>query len=98
MREFERLYDEGKIIEPALDRYFVHDRSMRESGHDTTTRFDDVCADLACVDVNSILYRVETDLAALTDQYFGRPLRLSGQKLQRRLLARAGGQAPSADE
>ena len=71
VREFERLYDEGKIIEPALDRYFVHDRSMRESGHDTTTRFDDVCADLACVDVNSILYRVETDLAALTDEYFG---------------------------
>ncbi|MDO5639534.1 MAG: trehalase family glycosidase [Neisseria sp.] len=70
VREFEKQYDEGRIIEPELDRYFVHDRSMRESGHDTTTRFDNVCADLACVDVNSILYRVETDIATLIEQYF----------------------------
>ena len=69
VREFERRYDSGEIVEPELDNWFVHDRSMRESGLDTTTRFDGVCASLACVDLNSILYRVETDLAALTDLY-----------------------------
>ncbi|MDO4233011.1 MAG: trehalase family glycosidase, partial [Lautropia sp.] len=69
VREFERRYDAGEITEPELDAYFVHDRSMRESGLDTTTRFDNCCADLACVDLNSILYRVETDLAALIEQY-----------------------------
>ncbi|MDO4905468.1 MAG: trehalase family glycosidase [Lautropia sp.] len=71
VREFERRYDAGRIIEPDLDRYFMHDRSMRESGLDTTTRFDGCCADLACIDLNSILYRVETDIAGLIDQYFG---------------------------
>ncbi|MDO5056439.1 MAG: trehalase family glycosidase [Lautropia sp.] len=71
VREFERRYDNGDIIEPALDQYFVHDRSMRESGLDTTTRFDDCCADLACVDLNSILYRVETDIADLIEQHAG---------------------------
>ena len=70
VREFERRYDSGDIVEPALDQYFVHDRSMRESGLDTTTRFDNCCASLACVDLNSILYRVEVDLAAMTDMYF----------------------------
>ena len=43
---------------------------MRESGLDTTTRFDNCCASLACVDLNSILYRVEVDLAAMIDMYF----------------------------
>lgn len=71
VREFEQRYDAGDIIEPELDTYFIHDRSMRESGLDTTTRFDNCCADLACVDLNSILYRVETDLAALIEQHAG---------------------------
>ena len=70
VREFERRYDSGEIVEPALDQYFVHDRSMRESGLDTTTRFDNCCASLACVDLNSILYRVEVDLASMIDMYF----------------------------
>ena len=71
VREFERRYDDGDISEPELDQYFVHDRSMRESGLDTTTRFDNCCADLACVDLNSILYRVETDIADLIEKHAG---------------------------
>ena len=59
-----RAYDAGYLRDEALDRYFVHDRAMHESGHDTT-RLDDMCADTACVDLNAILYRVETDIAAL---------------------------------
>ncbi len=78
VREFERRYDLGEISEPELDRYFVHDRSMRESGLDTTTRFDNCCASLVSVDLNSILYRVETDIAWLLAQYFGGELEING--------------------
>ena len=70
VEELERAYDAGEIRDSGLDRYFVHDRAMRESGHDTTTRLDDVCADTACVDLNAILYRVETDIAGLMADYF----------------------------
>uniref|UniRef100_UPI0035A047D1 trehalase family glycosidase n=1 Tax=Neisseria sp. TaxID=192066 RepID=UPI0035A047D1 len=70
VEEMERAYDAGEIRDAGLDRYFVHDRAMRESGHDTTTRLDDVCADTACVDLNAIMYRIETDIAALIADYF----------------------------
>lgn len=79
LREFERRYDNEEISDPDLDRYFVHDRSMRESGLDTTTRFDDCCADLACVDLNSILYRAETDMAAMIDEHFAGEVNLDGR-------------------
>ena len=70
VEEMELAYDSGEIKDACLDRYFVHDRAMRESGHDTTTRLDDVCADTACVDLNAIMYRIETDIAALIADYF----------------------------
>lgn len=79
LEETERAYDEGRIRDTDLDRYFVHDRAMRESGHDTTTRLDDVCADTACVDLNAILYRVETDIAALVADYFPKGFEHQGQ-------------------
>jgi|GEM_PF-134964 len=54
----------------ALDRFFMHDRSMRESGHDTTYRWftedGDRCADFATIDLNSLLFRYELDLAKLS--------------------------------
>lgn len=61
-----------------LDRFFLHDRSMRESGHDTTyrwtvpiveggrTTWEDRCADFATVDLNALLFKMELDLAALS--------------------------------
>lgn len=67
---FERAYDTGEVKDAELDRYFQHDRAMRESGHDTTTRLDDVCADTACVDLNAILYRVEAEIAQLLLEYY----------------------------
>lgn len=70
VEEMEHAYDASEIKDAGLDRYFVHDRAMRESGHDTTTRLDDVCADTACVDLNAIMYRIETDIAALIADYF----------------------------
>ena len=80
VEEYERGYDAGEISEPELDRYFVHDRAMRESGHDTSERLDAVCADLACVDLNAILYDVERKISALIDDYFPHGFRHNGRE------------------
>lgn len=68
--EFEEKYKSGKIESPELDRYFMHDRTLRESGHDTSWRLDNVAADLNCVDVNSLLYKYERDFEYLIATYF----------------------------
>lgn len=61
--ELEKRYQSGESSFPELDRYFTDDRSMRESGHDTTYRWDDRCTDFATVDLNCLLYKIETDIA-----------------------------------
>lgn len=61
--EFVYAYNHGEIKEPTLDDYFMHDRAVRESGHDTTYRFEGICADLATIDLNSLLFKYETDIA-----------------------------------
>lgn len=68
--EFEKKYLEREIVDPELDKYFTHDRSMRESGHDTTHRLVGVCANLNTVAINSLLYKYETDIAFLIKKYF----------------------------
>ncbi len=68
--EFESRYKKGEITDAVLDRYFVHDRTVRESGHDTSWRLDNVAADLNCVDVNALLYKYELDFKYLTEKYF----------------------------
>ena len=54
-----------------LAQYFQQDRAVRESGHDTTHRFDDRTADFVSVDLNSLLYKAESDFAELLEQEFG---------------------------
>jgi alpha,alpha-trehalase len=54
-----------------LDGFFENDRAMRESGHDTTHRFDDRAMDFVPVDLNSLLYKYETDFAEVLDNEFG---------------------------
>lgn len=54
-----------------LEEFFKHDRAVRESGHDTTHRFDDRTADFVSVDLNSLLYKYETDFAELIGSQFG---------------------------
>jgi alpha,alpha-trehalase len=71
IREFEKQYLQRTIVDEELDMYFVHDRSMRESGHDTTNRLINTCANLNSVDVNSFLYKYEKDVAYLITTYFG---------------------------
>jgi len=58
VNEYIDSYNDGSIKEPELDEYFLHDRGVRESGHDTSYRLDRKCADLATVDLNSLLYKV----------------------------------------
>jgi alpha,alpha-trehalase len=53
-----------------LNDFFKHDRALRESGHDTTHRFDDRTADFVSVDLNALLYKYETDFAELIEQDF----------------------------
>jgi alpha,alpha-trehalase len=55
----------------SLNEFFKHDRAVRESGHDTTHRFDDRTADFVSVDLNSLLYKYETDFAELIENEFG---------------------------
>ena len=63
VKEVGRAYTDGEIQEDDLDRFYLHDRALRESGHDTTKRLEGVCADLGTIDLNCLLYRYETDIA-----------------------------------
>lgn len=60
-------FNEGKIRDEALAEFFMHDRAVRESGHDTTYRWrvgsQDRAADFVTVDLNSLLYKYELDIA-----------------------------------
>lgn len=68
--EFVQAYNNHVVDEPELDEYFKHDRAIRESGHDTSYRLENVCANLATVDLNSLLYKYECDIArALRNQF-----------------------------
>lgn len=74
--EFSEKYNEGAIQEPELDEYFLHDRAVRESGHDTTYRFEKRCANLATVDLNSLLFKYEVDIATAIRDVFDDQLEL----------------------
>jgi len=77
--EFVDAYNNGRIKEPALDDYFMHDRAVRESGHDTTYRFEGVCADLATIDLNSLLFKYETDIARTIRNVFNDQLEVPAE-------------------
>lgn len=74
-----QAYTNGDILEPELDTYFLHDRSLRESGHDTSNRFVKRCADLATIDLNCLLYRYETDIAQAIRTIFGDALQVPAE-------------------
>ena len=71
-------YADLKVDDLSLDEFFKHDRAVRESGHDTTHRFDDRTADFVSVDLNSLLYKYETDFAELIETRFAGELRELG--------------------
>lgn len=76
VNEFTHKYNYGQVDEPELDEYFMHDRAVRESGHDTTYRFEKRCANLATVDLNSLLYKYEVDIATAIRELFDDKLEL----------------------
>jgi alpha,alpha-trehalase len=79
---FEAEYRSGKLSVPELDEYFVHDRCMRESGHDTSYRLEGRCANLVTVDLNSLLYKYENDLADLIESEFGGRMQLEDGRIE----------------
>ncbi len=90
--DFAKAYTSGSLKAPEVDAFLVHDRCMRESGHDTTYRWhvdgEDRCADFITVDLNSLLHKTEVDLAHLLDASGG-PLKLGGKRYTSRELRKA---------
>lgn len=74
--EFVRAYNYQQVDEPKLDEYFRHDRAVRETGHDTSYRLENVAADLATVDLNSLLYKYECDIGRSIRTFFGDKLHI----------------------
>jgi len=72
-------YADLKADGMTLNEFFKHDRAVRESGHDTTHRFDDRTADFVSVDLNLLLYKYETDFAELLESEFGGKLLALGK-------------------
>ncbi|KAI4278474.1 MAG: hypothetical protein L6R38_005239 [Xanthoria sp. 2 TBL-2021] len=70
LQEVSDAYNKGSISEPDLDIFFDHDRAVRESGHDTSNRVEGVCADLATVDLNCLLFQIENDIASTIHTHF----------------------------
>ncbi|CAI2168303.1 16969_t:CDS:2 [Funneliformis geosporum] len=70
IKEYVSKYQSQEIHEPNLDEYFLHDRAVRESGHDTTYRFEKRCAHLATIDLNSLLYKYELDIGQVIRAIF----------------------------
>ncbi|PSN72430.1 neutral trehalase short isoform [Corynespora cassiicola Philippines] len=68
--EFVDAYNHRRVIEPELDEYFLHDRAVRESGHDTSYRLERVAANLAVVDLNALLYKYEADIGRIIRDHF----------------------------
>lgn len=76
LEQFISAYNGGSIKDADLDNYLLHDCGVRESGHDTSYRLEGVCADLATIDLNSLLYKYETDIAHAIKTVFGDELEM----------------------
>uniref|UniRef100_A0A1D1XJN9 Trehalase n=1 Tax=Anthurium amnicola TaxID=1678845 RepID=A0A1D1XJN9_9ARAE len=79
IKEYVAKYQSQEILEPHLDEYFLHDRAVRESGHDTTYRFEKRCAHLATIDLNSLLYKYEVDISEVIRLIFNDRFEFNGK-------------------
>ncbi|KAI0876738.1 trehalase-domain-containing protein [Hypoxylon argillaceum] len=61
--EFIERFNDGEIDEPELEEYLQHDRGVRESGHDTSSRLEGRASNLLITDLNFCLYKYEKDIA-----------------------------------
>lgn len=73
---FTEAYARRERIEPELDAFFAHHYAMQESGHDPCNRLEGRAAHLCSIDLNSLLYRYEVDIAQAISKYFGDTLTL----------------------
>lgn len=82
--ELVKRYNSGRLRDDQLDEFFANDRAVRESGHDTTYRWRkngrDLAADFATVDLNSLLYMYELDLARFTRDVFADSMAVPGRE------------------
>ncbi|KAI5188679.1 alpha,alpha-trehalase [Nematocida sp. AWRm77] len=62
LAQYIERYNKGEESSEEFEKYLQHDRAVRESGHDTSKRVDGVASDLYTVDLNSLLYKTETDI------------------------------------
>ncbi len=76
---FKDEYLSGKLKVPSLDMFFKNDRAMRESGNDASYRLQYDCVDLVTADLNSLLYKEETNIADIIEDDFGGEVRLGGR-------------------
>ena len=76
MLRFSEKYNAGVLKEPELDECFLHDRVVRESGHDTTYRFEKRCANFGTVDLQALLYRYKIDIGTAVREVFDDDLEL----------------------
>jgi alpha,alpha-trehalase len=74
-------FSDLKVNGMALGEFFKNDRAVRESGHDTAHRFDDRTTEFVSVDLNSLLYKYETDFAELiTSEFDGKLPDVTGEE------------------
>ncbi len=69
IKAYEKAYFKRELKNTELDTYFIHDRSVRENGHDTSYRLENRCAHLNSVELNSFLYKYEKDFEHLIKTY-----------------------------
>lgn len=74
VEQYREAYLARRVCPPELDAYFTEDRAVRESGHDTSYRLEGVCTRLCTVDLNSLIYRYERDIAEFLSTRFSRGL------------------------
>ncbi|MDA9069124.1 alpha,alpha-trehalase [Algibacter sp.] len=77
---YQKRYADGTIINNTLDSYFLHDRTVRESGHDTSYRIEGECADLNLVELNAFLYKYEFDFAKIIKDEFNDDFIINSKK------------------
>ncbi len=83
VREYAQAMIAGEIEEPELVEYFLHDRAVRESGHDTSYRLENRAAHLNTVDLNSLLYKYEIDIAETIEKLFDDALPMEDGSVER---------------
>ncbi len=81
--QFKDEYLSGRLKVPSLDTFFKNDRAMRESGNDASYRLQYDCIDLVTVDLNSLLYKEETNIADIISDELNGEVRLGNGKVEK---------------